>query len=315
MSSKATKLYGGQAVLEGVMFGGKKVSVTAVRQKDLSIKYFKTTNNEHKSIKILKKIPLIRGIVALIQSAANGSKHLNFSTELYDLDPDEKEANSETSKLTMVLGVAVVGVLSLVFGKLLFTALPAFLAELLFGKLVPNQFYNNLIEGAIKIIILFGYILAISKAPFIKRLFQYHGAEHKVINTFEAGKELTVENVKKHSRFHYRCGSSFIILTAIIGVIIYSIYNGFISPYETIWDRIIQRIALIPVVVGVSYEALRFTNYMKDVPILKWLGIPGVWLQYLTTKEPDDAQIEVAIAAFDRMRELDESPNAEKVVS
>ncbi|MFT9487605.1 DUF1385 domain-containing protein [Tepidibacillus infernus] len=304
MSNKTCPMYGGQAVVEGVMFGGKNVTVTAIRRKDQSIDFFQINNHENQIIKKLKKIPFLRGIVALIQSSANGSKHLNFSTERFDVNPGE-EIKEDTSKLTMIFGVAIVGVLSLIFGKLLFTVLPAFLADLLFGRLVPNQFFNNLIEGGIKIVLLFAYIIAISQTPFIKRLFQYHGAEHKVINAFEAGSPLTVENVKKYSRFHYRCGSSFIILSVIIGVIIYSLYNQFISPYDSIWDRIIQRIALIPLVIGVSYEVLRLTNSVREIPVLKWFGLPGIWLQTLTTKEPEDDQIEVSIAAFNRMRELD----------
>ncbi|GBF11016.1 DUF1385 domain-containing protein [Tepidibacillus sp. HK-1] len=304
MSNKTCPMYGGQAVVEGVMFGGKNVTVTAIRRKDQSIDFFQINNHENQIIKKLKKIPFLRGIVALIQSSANGSKHLNFSTERFDVNPGE-EITEDTSKLTMIFGVAIVGVLSLIFGKLLFTVLPAFLADLLFGRLVPNQFFNNLIEGGIKIVLLFAYIIAISQTPFIKRLFQYHGAEHKVINAFEAGSPLTVENVKKYSRFHYRCGSSFIILSVIIGVIIYSLYNQFISPYDSIWDRIIQRIALIPLVIGVSYEVLRLTNSVREIPVLKWFGLPGIWLQTLTTKEPEDDQIEVSIAAFNRMRELD----------
>jgi len=314
MKKESCQLYGGQAVVEGVMFGGKQYSVTAIRRKDDSIEYYELPNNENNQVNLLKKIPFLRGIVALIQSSANGSRHLNFSTERYDVEPGEKNEEMSTSKVTMILGVAVVGVLSVIFGKMLFTALPAFLANLLFGKLVPDQFYNNLIEGGIKIIILLGYIYAISQAPFINRLFQYHGAEHKVINTFETDEELTVANVKKYSRFHYRCGSSFIILSVIIGVIIYSIYNEFI-PYNNLWDRILQRITLIPVVVGVSYEALRFTNYLRNIPVLKWLGLPGVWLQYLTTKEPDDSQIEVSIAAFNRLRDLDNYTNQDKLLS
>lgn len=304
LSNKTCPMYGGQAVVEGVMFGGKNVTVTAIRRKDQSIDFFQINNHENQIIKKLKKIPFLRGIVALIQSSANGSKHLNFSTERFDVNPGE-EITEDTSKLTMIFGVAIVGVLSLIFGKLLFTVLPAFLADLLFGRLVPNQFFNNLIEGGIKIVLLFAYIIAISQTPFIKRLFQYHGAEHKVINAFEAGSPLTVENVKKYSRFHYRCGSSFIILSVIIGVIIYSLYNQFISPYDSIWDRIIQRIALIPLVIGVSYEVLRLTNSVREIPVLKWFGLPGIWLQTLTTKEPEDDQIEVSIAAFNRMRELD----------
>ena len=303
--------YGGQAVVEGVMFGGKKVYVTAIRRKNQRIEYYEVPNNEGKIIKNLKKVPLLRGSVALIMSAANGTKHLNFSTERFEIDPDEtieeEQKDNTWGKIGMVLGVAVVGVLSLLFGKILFTALPAFLAEFFFGELVPDHFYNILVEGVIKITILLLYIFAIAQAPFIKRLFQYHGAEHKVINTFEAGEELTVDNVKKYSRFHYRCGSSFTILTVIIGILIYSLFNAYVKDYNSIVERILQRVALIPLVIGVSYEALKFTNLVRDYPILKWLGYPGIWLQLLTTKEPDGDQIEVSISAFNRMRELDQA--------
>ncbi|MBO9596260.1 MAG: DUF1385 domain-containing protein, partial [Cohnella sp.] len=140
----------------------------------------------------------------------------------------------------------------------------------------------------------------ISQTPLIKRLFQYHGAEHKVISAYEAGAELTVDNVQKFSRLHYRCGSSFIIFTVIVGVIIYSFFD-----WDTMGERILQRIVLLPVVLGVSYEVLRWTNALRDIPVLKWLGAPGLWLQLLTTKEPNNDQVAVSIASFNRMRELD----------
>ena len=144
--AKTCPIYGGQAVVEGVMFAGKKVTVTAVRRKDQSIEYLEMNNVENKTMKKLKKIPLLRGIVALFQSISNGSKHLNFSAERFDVNPGE-EIQEDTSKFTMILGVTVVAILSFVFGKLIFTALPAALAQLLFGKLVPNQFLNNLLEN------------------------------------------------------------------------------------------------------------------------------------------------------------------------
>jgi uncharacterized protein YqhQ len=138
----------------------------------------------------------------------------------------------------------------------------------------------------------------------MKRLFQYHGAEHKVINAYEAGLPLTVANVQKSSRLHYRCGSSFIIFTAIIGVLVYSVFNIF-NPYDSLWERVYERLLLIPVVIGVSFETLYLTNLLRETPLLRFLGYPGLWLQKLTTKEPTDEQVEVAIASFNRMRELD----------
>lgn len=200
----------------------------------------------------------------------------------------------------MIFGVAVMGILSFLFGKLIFTLVPVFVEDFLFKNVFDNYVLHNLIEGGIKMILLLVYLWAISQTPVIKRLFQYHGAEHKVISAFEAGEELTVQNVQKYSRLHYRCGSSFMMLTIILGVIIYSVV-----PWDNLWERVIQRIILLPVVIGVSFEVLKGTNAVREVPGLKYLGYPGLWLQLLTTKEPKDDQVEVSIASFNRMRELD----------
>lgn len=302
LSNQPRPAYGGQAVVEGVMFGGKHYTVTAVRRKDDTIEYYEEQKEEIPWVKKLQKIPFLRGIVGLISSSANGSKHLNFSTERYDSEPgEEAKKSSAPSKLTMILGVAVIGVLSFLFGKLIFTVVPAILADVLFQR-VTNNIVQNLIEGGIKIILLLVYILAIARTPMIKRLFQYHGAEHKVINAYEAGVELTVKRVQQFSTLHYRCGSSFIVFTVLVGVVIYSFFH-----YDSLWERIYQRILLLPVVIGVSYETLQATNKLRDVPFLRILGYPGLWLQKITTREPDDKQVEVAIASFLRMRELDEA--------
>ncbi len=300
MAQQNVPNYGGQAVIEGVMFGGKKVTVTAVRRKNQEIEYFEAPRESKAWVNSLKKIPFIRGIVGLIEASANGAKHLNFASEKYSQESDDPSDSQGPSKLTLILGVAVVGVLSFLFGKLLFTLLPVFLAKFIFGTWVPDGIPQNLVEGGLKIILLLGYIIAIAQAPLIKRLFQYHGAEHKVINAFEAGVELTVKNVQKFSTLHYRCGSSFIIFTVLVGVIVYSLFS-----YDTLLERVVQRILLLPLVIGLSYEVLQWTNLLRDTPVLRYLGYPGLWLQKITTREPDDSQVEVAIAAFDKMRERD----------
>jgi uncharacterized protein YqhQ len=302
--------YGGQAVIEGVMFAGRNVNVTAVRRKNQEIAFYEVPRGSTPNIvKWLKKIPFVRGVVGLIESAAKGSQHLNFSAEAYAEDeasPEEAAKGKEKWSLSMILGVAVVGVLSFVFGKLIFTSVPAFLESLLFEWAFDNKVLHNLLEGVIKIALLLFYLWMIAKTPLIKRLFQYHGAEHKVISAYEAGLELTIENVQKQSRLHYRCGSSFIIFTVIVGVVIYSfpIFN-----WDTIWERIWIRIVLLPVVLGVSYEVLKVTNALRNVPVLRYLGYPGLWLQLLTTKEPTDDQVAVSIASFNRMRELERQYN------
>lgn len=302
--SQTTSIYGGQAVVEGVMFAGKSVHVTAVRRKNNDISFLEVPKEEKAWVTKLKKIPFVRGIVAIVEASAKGSRHLTFSAEAYadDESGGEKQPEKPTlmGNLTLYLGVAVIGVLSLIVGKLVFTLVPAAIEDLLFRNQFNNQFVHVLIEGLIKIVFLVGYIYVISLTPMIKRLFQYHGAEHKVISAYEAGVELTVKNVQKFSTLHYRCGSSFIILTVLIGVVIYSFFH-----YDTLAERIIQRILLLPVVIGVSYELLRFTNALRDTPVLRYLGYPGLWLQKLTTKEPEDAQVEVSIASFNRMREID----------
>jgi uncharacterized protein YqhQ len=304
--SQTNSVYGGQAVIEGVMFAGRSVHVTAVRRKNNEISFLEVPKSEKVWVRNLKKIPLIRGLVAIIEASAKGSLHLNFSAEVYAEEEGEvKQAEpSFFGKISLYLGVAVVGVLSFVVGKLFFTLVPPAIESVVFSHLFKNQIYHNLLEGLIKIIFLVGYIYVISLTPLIKRLFQYHGAEHKVISAYEAGLDLTVRNVQKFNTLHYRCGSSFIILTVIIGVIIYS----FVS-YDSFTQRIIQRLILLPLVIGVSYEALRITNALRDIPVLRYLGYPGLWLQKLTTKQPEDAQVEVSIASFKRMREID-SQNA-----
>ncbi|RXZ78284.1 DUF1385 domain-containing protein [Paenibacillaceae bacterium] len=305
-------VYGGQAVIEGVMFAGKHVNVTAVRRKNNDIVYYEVPKTSKNWVQALKKIPLVRGVVGLVESSSKGSQHLNFSFENYAEDEsgeenskDKAAAPKEEEKspwnLTMILGVAVMGVLSFIVGKLVFTLVPATLEQLLFGNSFNNIFLHNLIEGVIKIVFLLSYLYFISLTPLVKRLFQYHGAEHKVISAYEAGSELTVSKVQKFTRLHYRCGSSFIVFSVIVGVFVYSFFH-----WDSLWERIYLRILWLPLVLGLSYEALRLTNAVREIPVLRFLGYPGLWLQKLTTKEPTDEQVEVSIASFNRMRELDQ---------
>ncbi|WP_445670193.1 DUF1385 domain-containing protein [Paenibacillus sp. PL2-23] len=304
------------------MFAGKHVNVTAVRRKNDEIVFYEVPRKTSRWMQPLKKIPFVRGVAGILDSSAKGSQHLNFSMEKYAEDEaaeeeaasGSNEAKAQTAAAApqedkksgfsagMIVSVAVAGVLSFIAGKVIFTGVPAILESLLFEGLFESTIGHNLIEGLIKIIMLLAYLYFISLTPLIKRLFQYHGAEHKVISAYEAGEELTVSNVQKYSRLHYRCGSSFIVFTVLVGVVIYSL--PFFT-WDTIWERVVIRLALLPVVLGVSYEVLRVTNAMRDLPVLRYLGYPGLWLQLLTTKEPKDDQVAVSIASFNRMRELD----------
>ncbi|MCA1030703.1 DUF1385 domain-containing protein [Bacillus timonensis] len=310
MSQENKPVYGGQAVVEGVMFGGKHNYVTAIRRKDESIDYFHLPRKSNSALTTLKKIPFLRGIVAIVEASANGSKHLTFSTDRFDVDPSEDEkmaAEKQESKMTMALGIAAVGVLSFLFGKFIFTLVPLFLAELT-RPIFSTDLSQILVEGFFKLVLLLGYIYAISLTPLIKRVFQYHGAEHKVINAFEENKELTVQNVQSASRLHYRCGSSFILFTVIIGVFVYMFVDT-----TPIYVRILNRLALIPVVLGISFEVLQLTNKVRDIAVLKYLGYPGLWLQLLTTKEPTDKQVEVAIASFNELLRVEKLSEEDKV--
>jgi uncharacterized protein YqhQ len=294
-----TAAYGGQAVIEGVMMGGKYMTVSAVRRKDHSITFYECPRKTIHSLSLLKKIPIIRGIVAILEASAIGTRHLNYASEAFD-DSDAEMRSEDNDrrggKLAAILGLTAIGILSFLFGKFIFTLVPAFAASV-FEPVVSGHTGQILLEGVFKIILLIGYIYAISLTPMMKRLFQYHGAEHKVINTFESGAELTVENVKKHSRFHYRCGSSFILFTAIISIFLYLFF-----PTDPLWLRLVSRILLIPLDLGLAFELLKFTNRIRHVPVLRWLGFPGLWVQVLTTREPDEEQIEVGIRAFEKMR-------------
>lgn len=296
-------MYGGQALLEGVMFGGKDHTVAAIRRNDNSIDYFYAKKEKKPIYQKLKKIPFVRGNIALLESAGLGSRHLQFASDRYEVAPGEEEENEqELSKLQMILGVAVVGILSFLFGKFVFTLVPVFIAEL-FSPWVSGKTGQILLETGFKLILLLTYLYFISLTPIIKRVFQYHGAEHKVINCYEAGMDLTVENVQKQSRLHYRCGSSFILFTVIIGMFVY-----FFFPTDPLWLRVVIRILLIPVVLGISFEVLQATNAVRDIPVLKYLGYPGLWLQLLTTKEPQDDMVEVSIASFKKLHEIEKNP-------
>nr|WP_163652789.1 DUF1385 domain-containing protein [Listeria sp. PSOL-1] len=303
MSEKRKPAYGGQALIEGVMFGGKKQTVTAIRKKDGSLAFFYLEKNTPAWSTKLKKIPFIRGIVALVESSAIGAKHLSFATENYDQDPLNPEKKEEKeSKLVMWLGVALIGVLSFIFAKFALTLAPVFLAQL-FRFIVPSDVGQVILESFFKLILLLTYLFIISQTPLIKRVFEYHGSEHKVINCYEKELPLTIQNVQKQSRLHYRCGSSFILFTVVIGMFIY-----FLVPTDPFWLRILDRILLIPVVLGVAFEVLQLTNKCRDLPILRFLGYPGLWLQLLTTKEPDDSQVEVAIASFNELLHTEQAP-------
>lgn len=296
-------IYGGQAVPEGVMFQSKTHMSTAIRRTNGDIDYFDMPRPVKPFLTKLKKIPLVRGNVAILEASVYGMKHMDFAADRYDREPSEDykieaEKNSaNTAKV--VLSTVIIGILTFLIGKFVLTLIPVFVAEI-FSGVITGKFGQVALETLIKLVLLLGYIYLLSLTPMVKRLFQYHGAEHKVINCFEQDKPLTVENVQAESRLHYRCGSSFILFTVLVGFVVYMFV-----PVDPLYVRVINRILLIPVVLGLSFEVLQITNKLREVPVLKFLGLPGLWLQYLTTKQPHNDQVEVAIHSFNHLLRSD----------
>ena len=305
---------GGQAVLEGVMMRGKTGIATAVRDSDGTIRIeAERITPPEKQNKFLK-LPIIRGVVNFFSSLVVGTKILMRSAEVYGGDDEEEPSKFEkwlakTFKIDVMDVVLFFGVaLGLVFSIALFFILPTILGNL-FGKAFPDlRVVRNLIEGLIRIAIFIGYILFTSLLKDIKRTYMYHGAEHKTITCYEKGLDLTVENVKKCRRVHDRCGTTFMFFVMIVSILVYSVF-GAIFPQinENIWLRILSRVVLLPLIAGLSYELLKLLA-KTDSPLVLPLKLPGLLLQKLTTKEPDDGMMEVAIAAFEKVLKMDENP-------
>jgi len=296
---------GGQAVIEGVMMRGPKESAIAVRKPDGEIIVEKKANNSFVAKYKINKIPVIRGGFNFVESLVDGTKALMFSAEFFDVeDEEEKKKKEEMSedelkkkevkeKKSLTAAIYFSVIIALVFSIGVFMILPTFLVGLLRDYAgLTNNILTTAFEGIVRILIFLVYIIAVSKMEDIKRVFQYHGAEHKTIFCYEAGEELTVENVRKQKRLHPRCGTSFLILVMIISIILFS----FISWEDKIM-RIVIRLLLLPVVAGLSYELIKFAG-RHDGVIVRIISAPGMWLQKITTNEPDDSQIEVAIASM-----------------
>ena len=285
---------GGQAVLEGVMMKNNTKYAVAVRKPDGDID---VQVEEYKGVcgdKKFTKLPLIRGVFAFVDSLVLGMRVTMHSASFYE---DEEETTEETEKKAsggraddIMMGITVA--VSVVIAVGLFMLLPFLISDLL-GKYIRNASLVAILEGIFRILIFVGYIAAISLMKDIKRLYMYHGAEHKCINCIERGRPLTVKNVMRSSRQHKRCGTSFLLIVMVISILFFMVIR-----VDTVWLRIASRIVLLPVIAGVSYEFLRLAG-RSDSPVVNVLSRPGMWMQNLTTKEPDDGMIEVAIQAVE----------------
>ena len=290
--------YGGQAVLEGVMMRGRKTMAVAVRCPDKSISVHSEPVNSLAQKHRLWRLPFLRGMVALIDSFSIGMKALMFSAnEAIDAEEEEKGrknvvSNSETKKgLSTWETVLTVG-FAMILVIVLFVLLPLGAGELM-KKLNLSSFAIGFGEALVRALLLLGYIRLVTLIPDIQRVFAYHGAEHKVIHTFEAGEELTVENARTKTTMHPRCGTSFLFYVVLVSAVVFTLIAS------NVWYvKILLRIALLPVVTGISYEIIKLAGKSNAFFLIRWLGMPGLWLQKMTTREPDDSMVEVAIAAL-----------------
>lgn len=295
---------GGQAVMEGVMMKNKEKYAVAVRKPDQEIVVDVQTYGENSKLKTPRKIPFVRGVFNFIDSLVLGTKVLTYSAGFFEDEEEEsketetgkeeqqkEEQKKEESRDGLFMGLTVAFSLLLSIG--IFFCLPWGITELVRRFITKNQWVLSVLEGIIRIAIFLAYVVLISFMKDIQRFFMYHGAEHKCINCIEQGMELNVENARKASRFHKRCGTSFLLIVMVISII----FLFFIQTESRIL-RLVIRLALIPVIAGISYEFIRLAGRSEN-KLVCMLSKPGMWLQKLTTKEPEDAMLEVAIASVE----------------
>ena len=289
---------GGQAVLEGVMMKNKDKYAVAVRKPDgeidVDVQDYKGIGGDSK----IAKLPFIRGVFAFIDSLVLGMRVTMYSASFYEEEEDVKPSKTE-EKIEKMLGskaddimMGFTVALSVIIAVALFMLLPFFLSDFC-GKFIRNASVIALIEGVIRILIFIGYIVLISLMKDIKRLFMYHGAEHKCINCIEKGRPLTVREVKRSSRQHKRCGTSFLLFVVLVSVVVF-----FFIRVDNVFLKVLLRLALVPVIAGISYEIIRLAGKSENI-IVRIISAPGMLMQKLTTKEPDEDMIEVAIASVE----------------
>ena len=293
---------GGQAVMEGVMMKNKDKYAVAVRKPNHEIEVKVSDCKSVIKNEKLRNLPIVRGVVNFIESLSLGMKTLMYSASFFEdeedtakkekLSPEEKKKMEEKEKKEEKLLMSGTLAFSVVFALLLFFALPYFLSGF-FHKVIASETLIALIEGLIRLVIFVGYIALISLTPDIKRTFMYHGAEHKCINCIEHGMELNVENVRKSSKLHKRCGTSFLLIVMLISILFFMFIRVDSKPLQ-----LLLRLVLIPVIAGVSFEFIRLAG-RYDNWFMNILSQPGLWMQRLTTKEPDDDMIEVGIASVE----------------
>lgn len=284
---------GGQAILEGVMMRGKKMYAVAIRKPNKEIIVDKKNVKSTQDRPSFLRLPIIRGAVALVDSLVIGMKTITYSAEFLDIEeaePSKMDKYLEKKfgdKLNDIL-ISFSVFIAIIMAIGLFMVLPTWITSLFHFE----AWALGIIEGIVRILIFLVYLILITKMNDIKRVFQYHGAEHKTINCFESEEELTVANVRKHSRYHKRCGTSFLLIVMVVSMLVFMFVR-----VKTIPLRVLSRIILFPVIAGISYELIKWAG-SSESKLVKIISAPGMYLQRLTTAEPEDSMIEVAIAAM-----------------
>ena len=300
---------GGQAVLEGIMMKNKDRYSVAVRTPEGDIDVMVEEYESFAPAKALNRIPFVRGVFNFVDSLILGIRTLNYSAKFYEEEQDTHKKDKILDRIfkdhTEKILSTVTVIFSIAIAVGLFIVLPYYLSRLL-SRVIVSDTALAVLEGVIRVVIFVGYIVLISCMKDIRRVFMYHGAEHKCINCIETGHELTVENVRKSSREHKRCGTSFLFFVIFISVILF-IFIRVDDPFA----RVAVRILLIPVIASISYEIIRLAGRSNNI-FVRILSAPGMWLQHLTTREPDDSMIEVGIAAVEAVFEWKEYLRIEK---
>lgn len=285
---------GGQAVMEGIMMKNGQNCAIAVRKPNHEIEVKKETRTSLRDRYKVADKPVIRGMVTFVESFVTGMQMLNYSSSFFEEEDEKGKSEEEKKKDEKAEGIltGIIMIISILFAVGLFVLMPFFVSESL-RRVIRSAQLRGLLEGVIRVVLFVLYVKIISYMEEIRRVFMYHGAEHKTINCIENGLELTVENVRKQSMAHKRCGTSFTLVVMLISILFFMfIVVG------NVWLRMVFRILLIPIIAGISYEFIQFAGE-HDSPVANALSKPGLWLQSLTTREPDDDMIEVAIASVE----------------
>ena len=294
---------GGQAVIEGVMMRSAKVAAVAVRRYDGEIIVKKDDIGSIREKYKFLKLPILRGVVALVETLVLGIKTLTFSA---NVAMEEEGSNEQLSPVAMFLTIAFAFGMAMLF----FVFLPLGITQVLKNALAfigDSSLAFNLVDGLLRIAFFLGYIWGISMLKDIRRIFEYHGAEHKTIYSYESGEELTVENARKYSTLHPRCGTSFLLIVMVTSILVFSLVKGD-APF---WMKLASRLVLVPLIAGISFEFLKFSARNVEVPFIRALITPGLWLQKLTTREPSDDQLEVAVRSLKEVLGTVETPSGE----